>query len=700
MIQLVNASRSFKTRSRTVGALQNASLTLPDKGMFFLLGPSGAGKSTLLNIISLQDRLTEGKLFIDGIDTSTLKEKDLSALRNSYFGIVFQERNLIESFSVYENLALGKRLQGEDMTKEEAIEALKEVGLGSEILDESPKNLSGGQAQRVSFARAAIKGSKAYVCDEPTGSLDYDNAKGVMEVLKRLSEHSLVIVATHDRALAAEYAECTMTIDNGHLSIPEYLASKKDEKISPSPLPASKTLSWRHRLFFATHSFKGLVGRTIFSFLMVLCALTSALASFSYMFYDRDAAIATAIEDYNATTMRIGYNIQVSPNVYTLQKMSETDHNEVKELLGGSLDRLSLSSSYDFMASLNFKENTGLEEDSQDFPLLDNFTSINQETADLFSMRVVGTYPQGTEDQVMLTSYECYLLGWVGEENLHNRSALQQIVDSKKEFYMEAYTGEVDETTGEPIFERMPFSVVGIVDTYYDLLDESIRLESYVRLKRDELRYTSCLDVFVSEELLNVLCTWMTYGEKLSYEHLTPLYPTKNGGFFKESQINAIFAKNNTEEVEHVAGIHTILDYSIQSADDLRNSQTQMFLAAFALFGVLFVLSLLSFTQASVEKSLPTVRTLRSLGITKGGVYGIFSIQSSMISLSSIIFAFIIYLIYFFYSRSRALAQYCYVIHFQMNAWAVLLALAVTLLISIGFSVLFASLAMKKKKLN
>lgn len=187
-----------------------------EKGEFVIvLGPSGAGKSTLLNLLGGLDYVTEGSILIDGEDITKYNENDLTAYRKDAIGFVFQFYNLIPSLTAYENVSIIKAIKKDNM---DFNEALKLVGL-SEHRNKFPSQLSGGEQQRVSIARAICKNPKLLLCDEPTGALDIETGLMVLELLQMLSRQKgqTVIVVTHNAHMAL-VADRVIKLRNGKIS--------------------------------------------------------------------------------------------------------------------------------------------------------------------------------------------------------------------------------------------------------------------------------------------------------------------------------------------------------------------------------------------------------------------------------------------------------------------------------------------------
>ena len=188
MLETKNLCKIYKPKKGVpVTALDHVSLRFPDKGMIFLLGKSGSGKSTLLNLLGGLDRYDSGEIIIKGVSSKDFKQKHFDSYRNTYVGFIFQEYNVLEEFSVGANIALAIELQNRKASDEEINEILREVDLEG-YGNRKPNELSGGQKQRVAIARALVKKPEIIMADEPTGALDSNTGRQVLETLKRLSE--------------------------------------------------------------------------------------------------------------------------------------------------------------------------------------------------------------------------------------------------------------------------------------------------------------------------------------------------------------------------------------------------------------------------------------------------------------------------------------------------------------------------------
>ena len=217
LIHLSNVNRFFEETKR-INVLKKLSYSFKKGKIYSLIGPSGSGKSTLLNILSLIDRPNSGSVFFENKQINFEDQIKNDIFRSKKIGIIYQQDNLLPDFTALENIYLASLAAGKskNLSINKAKFLLKKVGLSSRS-GHYPYQLSGGEKQRVSIARAVINDPQIILADEPTGSLDNDNAKIVFEILKKqLNSNRLIIFATHNRFFA-DKADCLLEIVNGNI---------------------------------------------------------------------------------------------------------------------------------------------------------------------------------------------------------------------------------------------------------------------------------------------------------------------------------------------------------------------------------------------------------------------------------------------------------------------------------------------------
>ena len=213
IITFEKVCKEYRIGDSSFFALKDASFAIPEGSFVVILGPSGAGKSTLLNLLSGMDTASSGKItFFDGEVISDYTDRELTRYRAEEVGIVFQFYNLIPSLTAYENVALMRDIKSPIGDPEEALRA---VGLERQI-HQFPSQLSGGEQQRTSIARAVVKNPRLLLCDEPTGALDTATGREVLKLLQKLcrERHTTVVMVTHN-SLFADVADQVIYVKNG-----------------------------------------------------------------------------------------------------------------------------------------------------------------------------------------------------------------------------------------------------------------------------------------------------------------------------------------------------------------------------------------------------------------------------------------------------------------------------------------------------
>ena len=214
LIEVKNVSKEYQTGNQIVKAANNLNFTIDKGELVVILGPSGSGKSTLLNLLGGLDKATNGEIIIDGEKITAFSDKKLTRYRAKEIGFIFQFYNLIPNLTACENIEILNDIVDENI---DGKEVLAQVGL-SQHVNKFPSELSGGEQQRVSIARAIAKKPKMLLCDEPTGALDSHTGKIIIELLINLceSENTTVIIVTHNSEFA-KVANKVIHIKNGQV---------------------------------------------------------------------------------------------------------------------------------------------------------------------------------------------------------------------------------------------------------------------------------------------------------------------------------------------------------------------------------------------------------------------------------------------------------------------------------------------------
>ena len=232
LLEIKNLKKYYGKGDSQVKALDDISFDVFKGEMLVLLGNSGCGKSTLLNIIGGMDSPTDGKVLFNGVDITSFKDKELTKYRKEQIGFIFQFYNLLPDLTALENVRMSLNKKDEEHLSEKTLEL---VGLGDNKMKQYPSQMSGGEQQRVSIARALVKGASIILCDEPTGALDDKTGRKILELLQDIvrKEGQTMIIVTHTKEIAS-MADRIITLRNGKI---------EKQEINEHPLDA-KDINW------------------------------------------------------------------------------------------------------------------------------------------------------------------------------------------------------------------------------------------------------------------------------------------------------------------------------------------------------------------------------------------------------------------------------------------------------------------------
>ena len=224
-INIDKVNKRYKMGDHTIVALNEISFSIKEGEFVVIVGPSGAGKTTVLNLLGGMDTSDSGRIILDGKMINELSERELTKYRRHDVGFVFQFYNLVQNLTALENVELASEICNDPLDPKQV---LHDVGLEDRMLN-FPAQLSGGEQQRVSIARALAKNPKILLCDEPTGALDYSTGKSILKLLQDTNRNNnkTVIVITHNQAIA-QMADRVIHVRNGQVH---------DSQLNPNPLP-------------------------------------------------------------------------------------------------------------------------------------------------------------------------------------------------------------------------------------------------------------------------------------------------------------------------------------------------------------------------------------------------------------------------------------------------------------------------------
>jgi macrolide transport system ATP-binding/permease protein len=283
LIQLDHISRSYSLGEITVNALRDVSLTIQQGEFVAIMGQSGSGKSTLMNILGCLDKPSSGCYQVGGVDVATLSKDELSALRLSTFGFVFQRYQLLANYNAWQNVAMPGiyRQLPRSERQPHAMRLLEQLGM-AERAEHKPSELSGGQQQRVSIARALVNGAEVILADEPTGALDSNSGAQVLELLRELNQQGVtVILITHDKDIAQQ-ANRVISLKDGqviddHISVPSAAPPKNDGVEARQRVKVFPNISVLESIRIAAASLRVNLFRTLLTLLGIIIGVASVV---------------------------------------------------------------------------------------------------------------------------------------------------------------------------------------------------------------------------------------------------------------------------------------------------------------------------------------------------------------------------------------------------------------------------------------
>lgn len=283
MIELKNVNKYYNSNGTITVALRNVNLKLSKGEVVAITGPSGAGKSTLLNVICGVDKYEEGEIYFKGEETSYFNQNDMDVFRKNHIGFIYQSYNIIDSYTVLENVMLPLILKGEkyDEAKEKALHYIEKVGLSHRINNKGIK-LSGGEKQRCVIARALAQDFEILACDEPTGNLDSETGRQIIELIKEVASDKLVLIVTHNYDQVKDIVTRTIKVNDAEIAEDRTIEEKNEEEKEPLNL-VEKQNKLKSLLQVALLNVKNTPKKTIFtsivfmffSFVIFLLLLTS-----------------------------------------------------------------------------------------------------------------------------------------------------------------------------------------------------------------------------------------------------------------------------------------------------------------------------------------------------------------------------------------------------------------------------------------
>ncbi len=430
MIEFKNVNKIYKTKKGVeTKALNNINLKIGNSGMIFITGKSGSGKSTMLNLLGGLDTITSGELLINGKNISTFNNKQYDSYRNTYIGFIFQEFNILEQYTVYENIDIAIKLQNKKIKKETIDNLLTKLGL--EGLDQrKPNELSGGQKQRVAIARALIKKPKIILADEPTGNLDQTSSKQIFELLKEISKERLVIVVSHDMESAANYADRIIELSDGniiHDTNPEKKMNTEDFKLTKSKLP------FNYAFKMALKSLKVKPFRLFMTCILTAMALIFMGFTINCLVFDDAKFIANTMKENNEFTYSVGKARFLGSKGSDLLDLKDNDLTTIEKETKSTLNPVYALYDNDEMVSVTFGGEE-LNEKPQYYEMSPSANFFIEIKDNNLIQNLIGSMPKTDREIIIHKYFADYMIkyGILDSNNaLYKPSNINEIISKK-----------------------------------------------------------------------------------------------------------------------------------------------------------------------------------------------------------------------------------------------------------------------------
>ena len=674
MLILNNISKTYRPKKGThVDALKDISLKLPNKGLVFILGKSGSGKSTLLNVLGGLDSFDKGSITFNGTPIDNFKEQDFDSYRNTYIGFIFQEYNILDEFNVAQNIALSIELQNKKPTNEEIENILKLVDLQG-LADRKPNELSGGQRQRVAIARSLIKNPHIILADEPTGNLDSETGKQILDTLKKLSENKLVVVVSHDREFALKYGDRIIELSDGEIikdttrittineqidnlsfnsdsinvkydydltdedliKIKDFINNKDNEVVikkikqemsyefvetTDDSIETSNDgfrlikskLPIKDAIKIGANSLKHKKFRLVMTIILSVVAFTLFAFSDTCASFKRGRSEVESIIDNKINYAAMTYLKQRDKDWYGMEKITYNNLDELKEQFG--LDfKIVLNDYiyYSFNTYPNMYPSTAA-----------GIAHYSQEELDAIDFKVIGNLPVN-DNELCITKFiaDWYLkYGFVYNSNPETITSINDLIGKK----LSCGWGE----------EAKDFIITGIVDTNDDSKKYSDAVDAdYEKLTNAEIvyyailniefaniiKYAYCNIIFVSESYYN-----SKFSEEDTYNYAIAPMPKD------KATIKAMVNETNSDK-ETKYYLNNKVTYEMDLVYSMLSALKKVFMVLGIIFAVFAMVLFSTFIASSISYKRRQIGILRAIGSKKSDIFKIFFSEALIIS--------------------------------------------------------------------
>ena len=625
LIKLVNVSKRYTTSNgRSFLALSNVNLSLPSAGFISILGKSGCGKSTLLNIIGMLDTISDGQYFFNDRNVGKLSRLEKEEYLNKKIGIVFQHYHLIEDKDVLFNVALPALVNGDTVAHayEDAKTLLKGIDFDESLYDKKVSNLSGGEKQRVAILRALINSPQVILCDEPTGALDSNNSKRIMEILKKASKNKLVLMVSHNEELVKEYSGRIITLKDGQI-ISDELVNVIKGTGTPivNDIHRRKKDKWIETI--SLQNFKKRIKTNIFSIFSLSLSLIAAILIGGFARYSNESISIESKKkiDYGVLTISKEEKIELEGSIISLVQQSRPSSTELNVLKDNN-EVFIYTNNYDVL--LPSGSEIKYSSYKLDQLLIRPIYSFSEQYINP-SLLVKGSIPsKDSFDEILINkqAYE-YIL------NETHKDVLNDEISINYEYESVYYTFDAENSVIRDIFSlSKKLNIVGVVDELYFLSSPTIYFS-----------YNSFIN-YLKGYLLNNLSTYfkrdISWKERIdTCSDNDELSSYSIRAFLKDYNSNPNL-KTYIEDISKDGLVATSLAITVEdSLTDLIKASTagmELFLAI-SIVGIILILGIISYFSYSQDRKRSAI--LSALGASRWEISKIYLYENLLIGLFS-----------------------------------------------------------------
>ena len=629
LIELNSVSKCYKVnKTENKYVLKDITLSFPETGLVSILGKSGSGKSTLLNLIGKLDDPSNGVVYFNGHNIAKFKEKKLTLFRKNIVSYIFQHYHLLENQTALYNVMLPCLLKGDSfsLAKRKVLSLIDDFSIDEVILNKKCSLLSGGEKERIAIMRAFINEPQVLLADEPTGALDKDNALLVMESLRKASEHSLVIVVTHNEQLARQYSDRIIHMKDGKVIYDEkvrLISGRNDNKFKRS---LSGNPNWYNKIIVS--NFIKRFKRNIFSLFALMIGIVASMIIFGFS-NGAHHSISVSTEkqfDYGVASISKENKIKSDESPITLIQTLRSSEEEIQELKY-EYDFLHYCLSYDYLVS----------------PALETF--INEEEIQGLTYTPVYSFIDSSIDKSLLVKGKIPSFNTLNQVVI-NQTAYDYLKKETKSDPLHLYLHLKDNKTVTYYTDDLEKPYITDYFTYDRLVEIVGVVKELTFLNTPKIYYPYvALDKYLNETFLNNLSEYqgqISWKERIMFAQDNEFITSYSHKVFLKNCGDVYKLKEMKEKLDDKYSLNSnalTIEETLFQLVDAASVGMEVFLVI-SLVGTMMIIGIISF--ASYNEDIKESAVLLSLGAKRDDVAALYLFENFLLGIISLVLSFII----------------------------------------------------------